>query len=529
MVLNFVYLNRDGEKMKGLSMLKIKEILRLKCEAKLSNRKIARALNISHSVVNEYTKEFKLTNKKYEDIISLGDKEILALFKSTRVTESKYPLPDFAKVHVELRNKIVTLTLLHEEYIERCPNKQGYGFTWFCNRYKAYAKKINPSMHLTHKAGEKTFIDFSGKTVDIVNPKNGVVIKAELFIAVLPASGFAFIKAIASQKKRDFIDAHVDMFEYFGGVTELLVPDNLKSAVTRADNYDPDVNPDYAAMARHYGAAVMPTRGYKPKDKAHVELSVKLVQRWILARLRNFTFYSIAELNKEIERLAPLYHDKVMKHLGKSRRELFLELDKPALMPLPNTRYEYKEFKLLKVSKDYHIQLEHNFYSVPYQLIGKKVEVWFGAKIVTITYEGKTVTTHPKLLHKGAYSTQHEHMASSHQKYLEWSPGKIMNWGLTIGTETAKLFKNIMESRPHPEMGFRTCLGIINTYKKYREKEYTEEHLEIISTMAISKHYYRVGQVKNLLKSYKPKDSDESASLIALTSHDNIRGADYFS
>lgn len=515
--------------MKGLSMLKIKEILRLKCEANLSNRKIARALNISHSVVNEYTKEFTLTNKKYEDIISLGDKEILSLFKATRVVESKYPLPDFAKVHIELRNPVVTLTLLHEEYVECCPNKQGYGFTWFCNRYKAYAKKINPSMHLIHKAGEKTFIDFSGKTVDIINPTNGVITKAELFIAVLPASGFAFIKAIASQKKRDFIDAHVDMFEYFGGVTELLVPDNLKSAITRADNYDPDVNPDYASMARHYGAAVMPTRGYKPKDKAHVELSVKLVQRWILARLRNFTFYSIAELNKEVERLAPLYHDKVMKHLGKSRRELFLELDKQALMPLPTTRYEYKEFKLLKVSKDYHIQLEHNFYSVPYQLIGKKVEVWFGAKIVTITYEGKTVATHPKLLHKGAYSTQHEHMASSHQKYLEWSPGRIMNWGLTIGSETAKLFKNIMESRPHPEMGYRSCLGIIREYKKYQEKEYTEEHLEIISTMAISKHYYKVGQVKDLLKSYKPKDSDESASLIALGSHDNIRGADYFS
>ena len=174
---------RDGEKMKGLSMLKIKEILRLKCEAKLSNRKIARALNISHSVVNEYTKEFKLTNKQYQDIASLGDKEILALFKSTRTTKSKYPLPDFAKVHIELRNPIVTLTLLHEEYIESCPNKQGYGFTWFCNQYKAYSKKINPSMHLTHKAGEKTFIDFSGKTVDIINPENGVITKAELFIA----------------------------------------------------------------------------------------------------------------------------------------------------------------------------------------------------------------------------------------------------------------------------------------------------------------------------------------------------------
>lgn len=517
------------KKMKGISMLKIKEILRLKYKAKLSNRKIARALNISHSVVNDYIKEFEFINKKYEEVLSFNDKEILLLFKSTRTKSERYPPPDFAKVHIELRNPIVTLSLLHEEYIQICPNQQGYGFTWFCNHYKSYAKKINPSMHLIHKAGEKTFIDFSGKTVDIVNQKNGVITKAELFIAVLPASGYAFVQAIASQKKRDFIEAHADMFEYFGGVTELLVPDNLKSAVIKADNYDPEINTDYAAMARHYGTAVMPTRAAKPKDKAHVELSVKLVQRWILARLRHFTFYSIAELNQEIKRLLPLYLDKVIKHLGRSRRELFEQLDKPALLPLPDRRYEYKEFKLLKVSKDYHIQLEHNFYSVPYQLIGKKVEVWFSAKIVTITYEGKTVATHPKLLHKGAYSTHSEHMASSHQKYLEWSPGKIMNWGLSIGNETSHLFKNIMESRPHPEMGFRTCLGIIREYKKYQERGYSEEHLEIISTMAIRRHLYKVAQLKELLKSYKPIELDENISLIALATHENIRGAAYFS
>lgn len=510
-------------------MLKIKEILRLKCEAKLSNRKIARALNISHSVVNEYIKEFKKTNRSYKELEALSDTEILLLFKAHRVTQSKYPMPDFAKAHVEMRNPIVTLMLLHEEYLDDCPNKEGYGYTWFCNEYKKYRKKINPSMRLVHKAGEKIFIDFSGRTVDIVDASTGAVQSAELFIAVLPASGYAFVRAIASQKKRDFIDAHALMFEYFGGVSELLVPDNLKSAVNRADNYDPDLNADYAAMARHYGTAIMPTRGYKPKDKAHVELSVKLVQRWILARLRHFTFYSIAELNIQIEKLLPLYLDKEMKHLKTTRRAMFTSIDKPALLPLPATRYEYKEFKLLKVSKDYHIQLEHNFYSVPYQLIGKKVEVWFSAKTVSITYEGKTVATHPKLFHKGAYSTHKEHMASSHKKYLEWSPGKIMNWGLSVGSQTAKLFKNIMDSRPHPEMGFRTCLGIIREYQKYQEKEYTPEHLEIISTLALSKHYYKVSQVKNLLKSYQPKESDEEASLVALTTHDNIRGAAYFS
>jgi transposase len=510
-------------------MFKIKEILRLKCEAKLSNRKIARALNISHSVVNDYIKEFKNSNIKYEDIASLNDKEIITLLKASNPKETKYPVPDFAMVHIQLRNKIMTLALLHEEYIEQCPNKKGYGYTWFCTHYREYSKKVNPSMRLVHKAGEKIFVDFSGKTMPIVNPTNGVVVDAQIFVAVLPASGYPFVIAIPSQKKRDFIEAHCDMYEFFGGVSELLVPDNLKSAVTRADRYEPEVNMDYAAMARYYRTAVMPTRGYKPQDKAKVEQAVKLVQRWILARLRNYTFYSIQELNTEIQRLLPIYLDKEIKHLGKTRRELFEELDKPALMPLPVKRYEHKEFKLLKVSKDYHIQLEHNFYSVPYQLIGKKVEVWFSSKTVSITYEGKEVALHPKLLHKGQYSTQTNHMASAHKKYLEWNPGKIMNWGLTIGSETAKLFKNIMDSRPHPEMGFRSCLGIISAYKKYQATGYTEEHLEIISTMAISKHRYKVGQVKDLLKSYKPTDTNENASLMALTNHDNIRGADYFS
>jgi transposase len=517
-----------GEKLKGISMFKIKEILRLKYEAGLSNRKIARALHISHSVVNDYIKEFKRTNKRYEKISSFNDSELKALFKANAIKKSKYPIPDFSYVHVQLRNKIVTLDLLHEEYIEGCPNKKGYGYTWFCTHYREYTKKMNPSMRLVHKAGEKIFIDFSGKTVPIVNPSNGVITEAQIFVAVLPASGYPFVVAIPSQKKSDFIEAHCDMFEHFGGVSELLVPDNLKSAVTKADNYDPDVNIDYAAMARYYGCAVMPTRGYRPKDKAKVEQAVKFVQRWILARLRHYTFYTIQELNTEIARLMPLYLDKPIRNLGQTRRELFLKLDKPALLPLPTIRYEHKELKLLKVSKDYHIQLAFNFYSVPYQLIGKRVEVWFSSKTVSITYEGKEVAVHPKLLHKGAYSTQGAHMASSHKKYLEWSPGKIMNWGLSIGEQTAKLFKNIMDSRPHPEMGFRSCLGIISAFKKYQEKGYSEEHLEIIATLAISKHYYRVAQIKELLKSYKPTHSDESASLMALESHSNIRGADYY-
>lgn len=513
--------------MKGVSMLKIKEILRLKFEAKLSNRKIAKALTISHSVVNDYVKQFNKSETKYEVLSSLDDSEVRAVLHKDNTKKQKYPVPDWNRVHVELRRDIVTLALLHEEYENNCGGK-AYGYTWFCNSYRAYTKKLNPSMRLVHKAGEKIFIDFSGKTVPVANPKDGVITNVEIFVAVLPASGYPFAKAIPSQKKRDFIEAHCDMFEFFGGVSELLVPDNLKSGVTKADNYDPDVNADYAAMARYYGCAIMPARGYKPQDKAKVEQAVKLVQRWILARLRNYTFYSITEVNQAINKLIPLYLDKHMKSLGKTRRELFEELDKPALKPLPNNRYEYREFKLLKVSKDYHIQLDYCYYSVPYQLIGEKVEVWFSSKTVTITYQGKEVALHPKLLHKGAYSTQSEHMASSHKKYLDWSPAKIMNWGATVGITTSKLFKNIMDSRPHPEMGFRTCLGVINTYKKHLEKDYTEEHLEMISAVAISKRCYKVGQIKELIRNHKPVDSDDSQSLFALGSHSNVRGAEYF-
>jgi transposase len=515
--------------MKGISMFKIKEILRLKCEAKLSNRKIARALNISHSVVNDYVNQFNNSGREYDYFISLNDNEIKKILGLTKESKDRYPVPNWAGVHLDMRSPIVTLSLLHEEYVSSCGgDDKAYGYTWFCSEYKKYTKKLNPSMRLIHKAGEKIFIDFSGKTVPIVNPKDGVMTDVQIFVAVLPASGYPFVKAIPTQSKKDFIEAHCDMFEYFGGTSELLVPDNLKSGVTKANRYDPDINSDYAVMARHYGCAVMPTRSNKPQDKAKVEQAVKLVQRWILARLRNHTFYSIQELNVAIAKLLPIYIDKKIKALDKSRKELFEEIDKPALLPLPKNRYEYKEFKLLKVSKDYHIQLEYCYYSVPYQLIGQKVEVWYSSNTVAISHNGKEVVIHPKLLHKGAYSTLSEHMASSHKKYLEWNPGKILNWGSTIGTATAKLFKNIMDSRPHPEMGFRTCLGIMREFNRYKEKGFDEEYLEMISEIAISKRYYKVAKVKELLKTYKPISSD-TPTLFALENHANIRGPEYYS
>jgi transposase len=455
--------------------------------------------------------------------MDLSDNEIIGTLFFKEKTY-KYPVPDFAYIHKELRRRGVTLELLHEEYSE-ANNNDCYGYTWFCNEYRKYSKKINPSMRFTHIAGEKVFIDFSGMTMPIVNRDTGEISEVQIFVAVLGASDYPFVKALPSQNKKDFINAHVDMVEYFGGVPAVFVPDNLKAAVSRADNFDPDINPDYAAMARHYKVAVFPTRAGKPKDKAKVENGVKIVQRWILARLRNRTFFSIDELNVAISKLLnENYIHKKIKRLDKSRYELFQELDKPALQALPTIAYEYKEFKMLKVNIDYHIALDNAYYSVPYQLIHKKVEVWYSNKSVDIYYEGKCVASHPKTSHKGKFLTQSNHMASSHKKYLQWSPGKILNWANTIGSITVKLFDSIMKSKPHPEMGFRICLGIMREYKSYLEKEnWDEDKLETISARALEYHKYRVNDIKTLLRKNKSASSTPS-----LSEHQNIRGSSYY-
>ncbi len=512
--------------MEKISMLKIKEVFRLQHDSKLSARKISRALNLSHTVVNQYIKRFHSSGYDYEALMVFSDKEIVNKLFNLEYKPSKYPIPNWSQVHKELANKIVTLELLHEEYV-KCNPAGHYGYTWFCNNYKKYAKKISPSMRQVHKAGEKVFIDFSGVRVPVIDPLSGEVNYAEIFVAVLGASGYPFVLAVPSQKKADFIYAHNEMFKAFDGVPELLVPDNLKSAVTRADRYEPDLNPDYVKLSEHYGCAIMPARGYKPKDKALVEQGVKLMQRWLLARFRHVRFYSIAQVNSEIQTLMPLYKNKKIKRLDISRQELFDTIDKPALKSLPATSYEYKELKLLKVSIDYHIQLDHVLYSVPYQLIHKKVEVWFNTKMVSICYEGKEVATHPRLYRRGAYSTQTVHMSSAHQKYLEWSPGRIMNWGLTIGEQTSKLLKTIMDRKPHPEMGYRSCLGLMRAYEKAKESM-SEEELESISAYALKSQKFRLQQLRELLNNPPYETDDEDTQLFALSNHENIRGSAYY-
>jgi len=378
-------------------------------------------------------------------------------------------------------------------------------------------------MRQVHKAGEKMFVDYSGLTMDIIDRNTGAVHKAEVFVACLGASGYSFAEASMSQKKACFIRSHVNAFKYFRGAASILVPDNLKSAVTKFDWYEPKLNETYRDMANHYGAAVIPARPYKPKDKAKVELSVKLVQRWILAKLRNRQFFSVAELNQAIRPRLDELNDRKIKYLGKSRCELYEELDKPVLQALPSQSYTYREFKLCRVNIDYHIQLEKCFYSVPYPLAKEEVEVRYSDYTVKIFHQNKRVAIHNRLLRPGAYSTQKEHMASAHRAYADWTPSRLISWSKHFGINTQMLIETILNKKPHPEMGFRSCIGILNTAKAY-----DNEIVEAVSEKVLSLNAYQVKTFRSILKNKTYSKEKPVLTITPDTHHENVRGENYY-
>ncbi len=407
-------------------MRHIRRIIGLHVTSGLSVRLISRALNVPPSTVADYIQRYQAGGLSPSDIQTLNDRQVYAaLFpEQAKGRLSGQSLPDFALINRELRRKHVTRLLLWEEYREQHP--EGYGYTQFCELYRQWSRKISVSMRQLHRAGEKLFVDYSGLTMELIDPETGEVSRAEILVACLGASGYTYAEASTSQKKENFLASHRRAFEFFGGVTEVLVPDNLKSAVTKADWYDPDLNESYQDMAEHYGAVILPARPAKPKDKAKVELSVKLVQRWILARLRHRQFFSLAELNAAIRELLDDLNRRTIKYLGKSRYELYLELDQPALQPLPERPYIYRAFKECRVNIDYHIQLEKAFYSVPYQLTGQVVTVRYSEATVEVYHEHTRVAVHRRLYRQGSYSTHKEHMASAHRAYAEWTPSRII-------------------------------------------------------------------------------------------------------
>ncbi len=509
-----------------MKMRDIKKIIQL-YTAGLSRRLIGKTLGKPKSTVSDYITRFNTSGLTLNDLESRPSDEIYNLLfpeESHRTTQrSGKVMPDFDQIHLELKKKYVTRQLLWEEYKALYPD-HFYGYTRFCTLYKAWQKRTRVSMRINHKAGEKMFLDFSGLKWEIIDKETGELKKVDIFVAALGASGYTYSEATLDQSKSSFINCTINAFDYFGGVTEMIVPDNLKSAVTKADKYDPQINSSFQDMADHYESVVLPTRPYRAKDKAKVELSVKLVQRWILARLRRQQFFSLAELNQAIFALLEDFNNRVMRRYGKSRYDLYLELDKPALKPLPTRRYVFREFKYGTVNIDYHIEIKGCFYSVPYQLAGQQVFSIYTADSVEIFHNNKRVALHVRLYKKGAFSTKEDHMASAHRAYGKWSPSRLINWGGTFGSHTQSLISTILESRPHPEIGFRSCLAILKEAKNHGDRH----AVELTSKKMLELECYKVSHFKDILKHKTWQDTRDISDTLVPQQHENLRGQSYY-
>ncbi|MFA4840050.1 MAG: IS21 family transposase [Candidatus Neomarinimicrobiota bacterium] len=512
-------------------MSEIEKIIRLKSQSGLSIRQISQALNLRKSTVSDYLRRFKASGLTSERLKELSDQQLVqALFpeKVSAERTSRAEMPDFSWMHTELKKRHVTRQLLWEEYRQSNLAGGGYGYSQYCQLYKDWSKTLSISIPKHRdKAGQKMFVDFSGLKGEVTDSKTGEIEEVEIFVAALGASGYTFAKACRDQSQHSVINAHNHAFRYFGGVPEMIIPDNLKAAVNRADRYDPDLNETYQDMAEHYGTVVLPARPYHPKDKPKVELSVKLVQRWILARLRHRVFFSIEELNEAIHSLLDDLNNRKIKKVEKSRWELYEELDRPALRPLPPSPYVFRKFKRCRVNIDYHIELNKAYYSVPYQLVGKEVEARYTATTVVPKvrdYQRKRIAVHQRLYRLGAYSTQSAHMASAHRIYAEWKPSRLIEWGLSFGKNTGELIQTIMETKPHPEIGFRICMGILNTAKLQPDPE----SVELAARKMMELQSYRVKHFKAILKNKTYLKSVDMNTLTLPLYHDNLRGAEYY-
>lgn len=509
-------------------MRKIKEVLRLHHELKLGQRQIARSASIGQSTVHDYLARAQQAGVGWPVPEGWDEEQLKAALypaSSEKPVARGRPLPDFAHLQQELRqNRHVTLLLLWEEY--RTGNPEGYSYSQFCEHYQRWKRKQDVVLRQEHRAGEKLFVDWAGAKLSLQDRHTGAAHPASLFVAVLGASNYTYAEVTRNQELESWIGAHVRAFEFFGGVTKLVVPDNARTGVTKACRYEPDLNPTYQELAAHYGVGVMPARPYKPRDKAKVETGVQIVERWILAALRHRTLFSIGEANLAIgELLAKLNHRAFKKRAG-SRWSLFLELDRPALAPLPSQRYDLSAWSRARVNIDYHVVFEGSFYSVPYHLTGQLVELRSTPATIEIFHRSVRVASHLRTRKTNQAVTDPEHRPKSHQAHLDWPPSRLVNWARSVGPHTATLFERILAAKPHPEMGYRSCLGLLRLGEKY-----TPPRMEAAAARALLTGACSYKSVKSILQhslDAQPLSSGAPPPPRTPPDHDNIRGAEYF-
>lgn len=506
-----------------LSMRKILEVLRLHHEGNRSHREIARSVNASPTTVGEILRRAKLAGIAWPLPATTSEAALEAqLYPPAAPSNRARPEPDWPAVHRELRRKGVTLDLLWQEYKAEHPD--GYRYSGFCEHYRHWVGRLAVSLRQTHAPGEKLFIDYAGPTVPIVDPMSGELRQAALFVAVLGASNYTYCEATWSQGLPDWIGSHVRALEHLGGVPALLVPDNLKSGVTTACFYDPEINPTYRDLASHYATVVLPARPRRPKDKAKAEGGVLLVERWVLARLRHQRFFSLDELNRAIAELMLRLNTRPFKKLPGCRQSAFAELDRPALRPLPATRYEFAEWKVARVGIDYHVEVVGHYYSVPYRFAREKVDVRLTAVIVELFHRGARIASHARCDTRGHHSTLDAHMTPAHQAVMGWNAPRLIHWAARIGPHVQAVVEHILNQRRHPQQGYRACLGILRLGTAFGD-----DRLEAacVRALAIGAPSYR--SLKSILKhGLEQKRASAPAQANLPLDHANVRGPDYY-
>jgi transposase len=506
-------------------MRKTRDVLRLSLGEGLSLRQIAASLQVPFTTAGEHVRRAKAAGLSWPLPDDLDDDRLEALlFPAAAPPGTERVAPDWQHIHAELHRPHVTLMLLWVEYREADPD--GYGYSQFCEHYRRWRRHLDAVMRQNHKAGEKCFVDFPGATIPIYDVRSGeVAFDAELFVAALGCSGYLFAEAVRSQELPHWVSAHVHALEFFAGCPAILVCDNLKSGVTKARRYEPDVNATYQEMAAHYQMAIIPARSYKPRDKAKAEGGVLLAERWIMARLRNRRFTSLGEANEAIGELVGAINDRPFKKLPGSRRSVYEDLDRPALRPLPAKRYEFATWRRAKVSVDYHIEIraDRHYYSVPHRLIGEYVDVRTSAATIEVFHRHRRVASHLRQ-HGPGYTTEPTHMPEGHRRHAEWTPDRIISWAGKTGPAVAKLAEAVIASRPHPEQGYRSCLGIIRLADRYGP-----QRLDAACARALAVRSYSYRSVESILRNgldARPLPPDGPGP--SHPTHANVRGANYY-
>jgi len=513
-------------------MRRIREILRLHYECRLTQRQISASTGVSKGAISDYLRRAREAGLTWEQARPLADTEVeRRLFRLLERNEPPRRAPiDFDWVHRELRRVGVTLQQLWLEYREAAATgpqtgAAPYSYSQFCDLYAIFRGKVDVTMRQVHLAGEKVFLDYSGKKPCIVDPITGEVTPVELFVAVLGASNYTFAEATRTQTLPDFCASTVRTLEFFGCTPKIAVPDQLRSAVSGPDRYDPEINPTYAELSAHYDVAIIPARPRQPRDKAKVEGGVLIAQRWILACLRNRVFFSLEELNAAIAELLERLNNRPFQKLEGCRRTAFENIDRPAMRPLPPVRWEFALWKKARVNIDYHVAYDNRLYSVPHQLVGEQVNLRITTTVVEIFLAGKRVASHARLwTPKGTASTVPEHRPKSHREYGAWPPSRIINWAGSIGPSAAELVEHILQSRENPETAYRSCMGLIRNAQTY---EPTRFDAACRRALAIGSPN-RKSVLAILARGLDGMPLPDSPEPPPGPSHDNVRGGTYY-